>query len=93
MQYFRDKAMADFFAGDFAGPAELLMLVHGQVSAAAAERFDDRLQRLAQDFAQQHLADQGLPQHERRPFTLLVAQRSWMFAGLRRQLRATEPPG
>jgi hypothetical protein len=88
MQYFRDKAMADFFDGNFDGPSELLMLVHGQVSAAAAERFKDRLQRLAQDFAQQHLADQGLPQPERHPYTLVMAQRSWMFAGLRRQLRS-----
>lgn len=87
MSYFREHAMADYFAGDFDGTAEGLVLVHGQVSHAAAERFHDRLQRLAQDFAQQHAADLGLPTADKRAMTMLVAQRSWMFAGLRRQLR------
>jgi transcriptional regulator with XRE-family HTH domain len=87
MRYFREQAVGDYFDGDFDQPAELLMLVHGQVSHAAAERFHDRAQRLAQDFAQQHAADLSLPTAEKRPLTMLVAQRSWMFAGLRRQLR------
>jgi hypothetical protein len=53
--------------------------------------FEERLQRLAQDFAQQHLADQKLPAHERRAVTLVLAQRSWLFAGLREQLRQPLP--
>jgi hypothetical protein len=60
MRYFREHAVADYFGGRFDGPGELLMLVHGQ-SPAQAALFNERLQRLAQDFAQQHLADQRLP--------------------------------
>jgi transcriptional regulator with XRE-family HTH domain len=87
MRFFREQAMADYFSGDFDQSTELLMLVHGQVSHAAAERFHDRAQRLAQECAQQHAADLSLPAADKRPLTMLVAQRRWMFAGLRRQLR------
>jgi len=90
MRFFRERAMGDYFAGDFAAPGETLMLVHGQVAPAQALLFEERLQRLAQDFAQQHLADQRLPAHQRRHLTLVLAQRSWLFAGLRELLR--EPP-
>jgi transcriptional regulator with XRE-family HTH domain len=91
MRFFRERAMADYFAGRFDGPAEALMLVHGQLAPAQAQHFEERLQRLAQDFAQQHLADQKLPAHAKRAFTLVLAQRSWLFAGLREQLREPLP--
>ncbi len=87
MRFFRERAMADYFAGDFGGPGETLMLVHGRLAPAQALLFEERLQRLAQDFAQQHLADQRLPAHERRAITLVLAQRSWLFADLRQLLR------
>ena len=88
MQFFREHAMTDYFGGDFGGHGETLSLVHGQLAPAHAQQFEERLQRLAQDFAQQHLADQKLPAHDKRAVTLVLAQRSWLFAGLREQLRA-----
>ena len=45
------------------------------------------MQRVAQDFAQQHLADQRLPDKNRKGYTLLMGMRSWEFAefaGMRR---------
>ncbi len=87
MRFFREHAVGDYFSGDFGGPGELLMLVHGQVSPAQAMLFNERLQRLAQDFAQQHLADQKLPAAERTAYTLIVGQRSWLFEPFRRLLR------
>jgi len=45
------------------------------------------MQRVAQDFAQQHQADQRLPERDREGYTLLLAMRSWefeAFAALRR---------
>ena len=87
MRYFRERAMADYFGGDFDGEGELMTLVHGQIAPAQAQWFAERLQRLAQDFAQQHLADQRLPDGERRAYTLLMAQRSWWFGDLRAMLR------
>ncbi|MBE7367327.1 helix-turn-helix domain-containing protein [Ramlibacter pallidus] len=80
MHYFRDHAVLDYFNGGFDGPAESVLLVHGSVSRAIAPSFVDRLQRVAQDFAQQHQADQKLPAKDREGYTLVLAMRSWEFA-------------
>ncbi|CAD5371669.1 Cro/Cl family transcriptional regulator [Rubrivivax sp. A210] len=87
MDFFRRHAMGDYFDGGFDGNGEMLTLVHGQISPAHAALFNDRLQRLAHDFAQQHLADQKLPPAERQAFTLVIGMRSWLFAPFRALLR------
>jgi DNA-binding Xre family transcriptional regulator len=79
MNYFREHALLDYFAGGFDGPGEGVLLVHGSISRALAPAFMERMQRVAQDFAQQHLADQRMPQAEREGYTLLLALRSWEF--------------
>ena len=87
MSYFRKHVVDDYFNGGFNGEGETLMLVHGQIGHSLAHSFTERLQRVGQDFAQQHLADQKLPQSEREGYTLLLALRSWefeAFAGMRR---------
>ncbi len=89
MQYFREQVVGDYYSGGFDGEGELLMLVHGQVSPSQAQGFVDRLQRIGQDFAQQHLADQKLAPPQRRPYTLVVGMRSWLFAGFRDLKRET----
>lgn len=87
MQFFREHAMTDYFSGDFGDTGELLMLVHGQVAPAQALLFNERLRRLAQDFAQQHLADQKLPESERSAYTMVFGMRSWLFGAFRQLLR------
>ena len=87
MNYFREHALLDYFAGGFDGPGEGVLLVHGAIGRNLAPAFMERMQRVAHDFAQQHLADQKLPQSEREGYTLLLALRSWefeAFAGMRR---------
>ena len=79
MEYFRDHAMVDYFSGGFGGPGEGLSLLHGSISKGVASTFLDRMQSVAQDFAQQHLADQKLPKKDRQGYTLLLAMRSWEF--------------
>ena len=79
MNYFRDHALLDYFAGGFDGPGEGVLLVHGAISRSLAPAFMERMQRVAQDFAQQHLADQKVPDREREGYTLLLAMRSWEF--------------
>jgi DNA-binding Xre family transcriptional regulator len=79
MNFFRDHVVLDYFAGGFDGPAEGLLLVHGNVSRAIAPSFVERMQRLAQDFAQQHQADQKLAEKEREGYTLVLAMRNWEF--------------
>ena len=79
MQYFREHVVLDYYAGGFDGPAEGLLLVHGSVSRGIAPSFVERMQRLAQDFAQQHQADQKLPEKDREGYTLVLAMRRWEF--------------
>ncbi|MBI5256999.1 MAG: helix-turn-helix transcriptional regulator [Burkholderiales bacterium] len=83
MQYFRERVVGDYYSGGFDGEGEMLMLVHGQIGRSLAALFNERLQRVAQDFAQQHLADQKLPPEQKRPFTLIIGMRSWLFAAFR----------
>ena len=87
MDYFRDNALLDYFSGGFDGGGEGLLLVHGSISRSLAPSFIERMQRVAQDFAQQHQADQKLAGKDREGYTLLLAMRSWefeAFAALRR---------
>ena len=79
MSYFRDNALLDYFSGGFDAAGEGLLLVHGSVSRSLAPAFMERMQRVAQDFAQQHLADQKIDEHDREGYTLLLAMRSWEF--------------
>jgi DNA-binding Xre family transcriptional regulator len=80
MDYFREHVVLDYFNGGFDGPGECMLLVHGSVSRAIAPSFVDRLQRVAQDFAQQHQADQKLPEPQREGYTVVLAMRSWEFS-------------
>ena len=74
-------------AGGFDGSGEGLMLVHGSVSRALAPVFLERLQRVAQDFAQQHQTDQKLAAKDREGYTLVLAMRSWEFEAFSRLRR------
>jgi hypothetical protein len=69
------------------GESEALMLAHGHIGKGLAGSFVERLQRLGQDFAQQHLADQKLPAERTRPYTLVLGMRSWLFAVFRDLMR------
>lgn len=71
-----------------AGAAELLSLVHGRLSQAKARELVERLQRLAHDFARQHLMDQKLPGAEKRQYTLVMGMRSWLFEHFKHLQRA-----
>ena len=90
MEYFRKHVAGDYYSGGFDGEGELLMLVHGQVSGAQASNFVERLQRVGNDFAQQHLADQKLGAEQKRSYTLVVGMRSWLFAAFRDLKRAAD---
>jgi hypothetical protein len=66
----------------------MLMLVHGQIGKSLAATFAERLQRVGQDFAQQHLADHKLGADQKQSYTLVVGMRSWLFAAFRDLKRA-----
>jgi DNA-binding Xre family transcriptional regulator len=79
MDFFREHVVLDYYRGGFDGPAEGLLLVHGQISRSLAPTFLERLQRVAQDFAQQHQTDQKLSPKELEGYTLLLGMRNWEF--------------
>ena len=79
MDFFREHALLDYYSGGFDGHGEGLLLVHGSIARSLAPSFVERLQRVAQDFAQQHQADQKLPEKDREGYTLVLAMRSWEF--------------
>jgi DNA-binding Lrp family transcriptional regulator len=83
MKFFRQHVLPDYYAGSFAAADETLMLVHGSIGRDAAMGFNEKLQRVAQEFAQQHLADQKLPASQREGFTLVLAMREWEFSAFK----------
>ncbi len=91
MNFFREHVVNDYYAGGFDGPAEGLLLVHGTIHRALAPSFLERLQRVAQDFALQHQADQKMPAHECEGYTLLLGMRSWEFEAFAKLRRAGIP--
>lgn len=92
MRYFRANAVADYFSGGFDAEGEQLLLVHGQIGRSLVAMFNERLARVAEDFAQQHLADQRLPPEQKRPYTLLIGMRSWWFSAFTDLMRIPEAP-
>jgi DNA-binding Xre family transcriptional regulator len=83
MQFFRKHVLPDYYAGSFAAADETLMLVHGSIGKEAALNIQEKLQRVAQEFAQQHLADQRLPESQRDGYTLVLAMREWEFVAFK----------
>ena len=87
MAFFREQVALDYFSGGFDRPGEHLQLVHGSISRALAPAFVERLQRVAQDFAQQHQTDQKLKATEVEGYSLLLAMRNWEFEAFTRLRR------
>ena len=92
MKYFREHVVDDYFSSGFDGDGETLLLVHGQISAGQAAAFVERLQRVGQDFAQQHLADQKLSVDRKAQYTLVVGMRTWLFTAFRDLKREPDGP-
>lgn len=90
MQFFRAEVVPDYFKGGFDGTGEQLMLVHGEINRSIAPLYNERLARIASDFAQQHLADQRLPADQKRAYTVVIGMRSWLFGPFRDLRRETD---
>lgn len=87
MEFFRENALLDYFGGQFADEDETMLLVHGSIAPSLASSFVERIQRIGQDFSQQHLQDQRLGASKIEGYTLVLGMRKWelpAFASLRR---------
>jgi DNA-binding Xre family transcriptional regulator len=81
------REMTDFFDHSFDEPGELLQVLNVRVSHASRTSLLSRLQRVAEAYNEQHVADAGLPLAERHPVSVWLAVRAWepqMFKSLRR---------
>ena len=87
MEYFREHVLLDYFSGHFGGADECLQLVHGTISRADAPLFLERIQKIVNDFAQQHLSDQKTTPPDREGYTLVLAMRAWEFSAFKNQRR------
>jgi DNA-binding Xre family transcriptional regulator len=88
-QYFMQNVVGEYFAGRFDREGETLLMVHGNINAAIAPTFVERMTRLGQDFAQQHTADKKIDAKHRDGFTMIMGLRRWEFSaftGLRRKI-------
>jgi DNA-binding Xre family transcriptional regulator len=86
--YFTQHVAPEYFAGRFDREGETLLMVHGNINRAVAPNFVERINRLGQDFAAQHLADKKMDEKHRDGFTMIVGLRRWEFSaftGLRRK--------
>jgi DNA-binding Xre family transcriptional regulator len=87
-QFFLQHIVGEYFGGRFDRDGETLMMVHGNINRAMAPSFADRIGRLCQDLAAQHLADTKIDPKHRDGFTMIVGFRRWEFSaftGLRRE--------
>ncbi|TDR81546.1 helix-turn-helix domain-containing protein [Paludibacterium purpuratum] len=86
-QFFRERAQTDFLNADFNQPGEFLRFQHAMLSPTANIRFQQRLHRLLQEFAELHEDDVVCPANIRHGTSLLLALRPWepaVFESLRR---------
>lgn len=75
------KALADdYFNHSFDEPGEILKIINVRVSHASAQRLKDKLERIAQEYADQVGSDAHLPLHERPPLSICMAARAWIPA-------------
>jgi hypothetical protein len=86
--YFTQHVVGEYFSGRFDREGETLLMVHGNINRAVAPNFVERINRIGQDFAAQHLADKKMDEKHRDGFTMIVGFRRWEFSaftGMRRK--------
>jgi DNA-binding Xre family transcriptional regulator len=77
----------DFFDHRFEAPGEVLKIINVRVSPAVRESLKARLERIAQEYADQVVVDSHLPLDERPPLSICIAVRTWVPEFLRDLMR------
>jgi transcriptional regulator with XRE-family HTH domain len=87
-RFFQEKVGREFFASRFAKDTEKLISISGLLSAASNERFQRKMVRLAEEFADLQRDDERLPLAEKHGTTMVLAIRQWEY-GLFEELKRT----
>ncbi|GAB1258233.1 hypothetical protein NBRC116494_27350 [Aurantivibrio plasticivorans] len=77
---FLEKIAAEFFQSPFTQKTEQLLVSNGLLSQDANRQFQEKMQRLLQEFNQLAQDQQALPMDDKRGFTLVVAMRHWKYS-------------
>lgn len=77
----------DFFDHRFEAPGEVLKIINVRVSPSVRESLKARLERIAQEYADQVVVDSHLPLDERPPLSICIAVRTWVPEFLRDLMR------
>jgi hypothetical protein len=77
----------DFFNHRFEAPGEVLKIINVRVSPQMRESLKAKLEHVAQQYADQVVADSYLPLDERPPLSICIAVRSWVPEFLRDLMR------
>lgn len=77
----------DFFDHRFEAPGEVLKIINVRVSPTVRESLKARLERIAQEYADQVVVDSHLPLDERPPLSICIAVRTWVPEFLRDLMR------
>jgi transcriptional regulator with XRE-family HTH domain len=86
-RFFRDRGQDDFLSGDFTGPGDEMLFVHGMLTEDGVRQVRAELARLRERFADLHERALSSPFRERQGTGLMLAIRGWEprdFAALRR---------
>lgn len=68
----------DFFNHRFEASGEMLKIINVRVSPDVRESLKNKLEKVAQQYADQVVADSHLPLNERPPLSICIAVRSWV---------------
>ncbi len=79
LHYFRKQVDSQFFKSNFAEPTERLFCLNSMMSVSANLRFQDRIQKLVNEFNEACEEESELPLSSRHGTTLVVAMRRWEY--------------
>lgn len=82
----------DFFNHRFQAPGEVLKIINVRISPQVRESLKDRLEQIAQEYADQVVSDSHLPLDERPPLSICIAVRAWVPAFLKDLMRIEAKP-
>lgn len=88
--WFRSEAASDYLDSRFDGELETLRLVNVMLSKQSCAALLERLQQVAEEFAQQHQQDQRLPLAQRHAMSVIVGARPWVPRPFKALLRNLE---
>lgn len=78
-RFFQAKLAVEYFSTRFTADDERLLVLNGLLTPATQRQFQRKLERLALEFDELNREDATLPVADRRGYTVVLAQRPWMF--------------